>query len=246
MPDFAHMNRISKCAAIRSVFENLMNLSPFKTVSSIDLAINNPRFGILYFYKDTPAEWMSACQKIRGTSPQRMYDQILFSLSKFPPFQSPSTIHVPTWIAKNCKRLLLFHHFSYRSLHATQRYRHVAINWEMAKALTIWQMMSTPRSPKYDPACDQCRKKKTRCGREHPSCNNCQRTGLICDFSERGKRPSQGRLMFVKLALNLIFFCQKLPGQALPMPILCCAHASQKLCPVLMLTRVLPNLVSEA
>lgn len=56
MPDFAHMNRISKCAAIRSVFENLMNLSPFKTVSSIDLAINNPRFGILYFYKDTPAE----------------------------------------------------------------------------------------------------------------------------------------------------------------------------------------------
>lgn len=53
---FAHMNRISKCVAIHPVFENLMSLSPSMTVSSIDLAINNPILGYFILYKDTPAE----------------------------------------------------------------------------------------------------------------------------------------------------------------------------------------------
>lgn len=49
----------------------------------------------------------------------------------------------------------------------------------------------------YDPACDQCRLKKIRCGREQPKCHNCQRSGVPCGFSERGKRSSQSRLVFV-------------------------------------------------
>ena len=40
-------------------------------------------------------------------------------------------------------------------------------------------------------ACDQCRIKKTRCGRERPHCFNCRRLGQNCEWSGQGKRLSQ-------------------------------------------------------
>ncbi|PGH16701.1 hypothetical protein AJ79_01574 [Helicocarpus griseus UAMH5409] len=45
----------------------------------------------------------------------------------------------------------------------------------------------------HDPACDSCRLKKIRCGRERPQCINCERNGLECAFSGRGKRPNQNQ-----------------------------------------------------
>ncbi|KAL0942746.1 C6 transcription factor [Colletotrichum truncatum] len=40
-------------------------------------------------------------------------------------------------------------------------------------------------------ACDQCRIKKIRCGKERPNCSNCNRMNLDCNWSGQGKKPNQ-------------------------------------------------------
>ena len=40
-------------------------------------------------------------------------------------------------------------------------------------------------------ACDQCRVKKIRCGKERPNCSNCIRMNLDCNWSGHGKKPNQ-------------------------------------------------------
>ncbi|KAK1961595.1 hypothetical protein LY78DRAFT_750130 [Colletotrichum sublineola] len=40
-------------------------------------------------------------------------------------------------------------------------------------------------------ACDQCRLKKIRCGKERPNCSNCERMNLDCNWSGQGKKPNQ-------------------------------------------------------
>lgn len=49
----------------------------------------------------------------------------------------------------------------------------------------------------HDPACDHCRAKKVRCDRDEPKCGACRRDGIACDFSDRGKRINQTKLLYV-------------------------------------------------
>ncbi|KAF2098709.1 hypothetical protein NA57DRAFT_56355 [Rhizodiscina lignyota] len=51
----------------------------------------------------------------------------------------------------------------------------------------------------HNPACDSCRVKKIRCGRERPLCLNCKRNRLQCTFSDRGKRPNQNQKVIENL-----------------------------------------------
>ncbi|KAI5919229.1 fungal-specific transcription factor domain-containing protein [Camillea tinctor] len=51
--------------------------------------------------------------------------------------------------------------------------------------------------------CWPCKSRKIKCGEEHPSCLNCQRTGETCDYSirlnwegRRGRRPEAGLIDF--------------------------------------------------
>ncbi|KAI0104839.1 hypothetical protein GGR51DRAFT_560837 [Nemania sp. FL0031] len=39
--------------------------------------------------------------------------------------------------------------------------------------------------------CDPCRQRKIRCGRERPSCSNCEKAGRDCCWFGNGKKPSQ-------------------------------------------------------
>ncbi|KAF8461998.1 fungal-specific transcription factor domain-containing protein [Kalaharituber pfeilii] len=48
-----------------------------------------------------------------------------------------------------------------------------------------------PLHPGRNPACDLCREKKVRCGREKPSCHNCKIWKVACKYSERVKRDSE-------------------------------------------------------
>ncbi|EAW13630.1 Zn(II)2Cys6 transcription factor domain-containing protein [Aspergillus clavatus NRRL 1] len=43
--------------------------------------------------------------------------------------------------------------------------------------------------------CDQCRVRKIRCSREKPSCRNCGRLGLQCEWSGQGKKCNQTTLL---------------------------------------------------
>ena len=49
----------------------------------------------------------------------------------------------------------------------------------------------------HDPACDHCRAKKIRCDRDEPKCGACRRDDTACDFSDRGKRINQTKLLYV-------------------------------------------------
>ncbi|RPA96270.1 hypothetical protein L873DRAFT_1811696 [Choiromyces venosus 120613-1] len=42
-----------------------------------------------------------------------------------------------------------------------------------------------------NPACDLCREKKVRCGREKPTCQNCRSWKTACTYSERQKRDNE-------------------------------------------------------
>ncbi|CAZ81579.1 unnamed protein product [Tuber melanosporum] len=42
-----------------------------------------------------------------------------------------------------------------------------------------------------NPACDLCREKKVRCGREKPTCQNCRSWRTACTYSERQKRDNE-------------------------------------------------------
>ncbi|KAJ9386807.1 transcriptional regulator family: Fungal Specific TF [Paecilomyces variotii] len=43
--------------------------------------------------------------------------------------------------------------------------------------------------------CDQCRSRKIRCSREKPSCRNCTRLGIQCEWSGQGKKRNQTTLL---------------------------------------------------
>ncbi|RAL01977.1 Zn(II)2Cys6 transcription factor [Aspergillus ibericus CBS 121593] len=39
-----------------------------------------------------------------------------------------------------------------------------------------------------EPACDECRIRKVRCDRELPVCSSCRKSGLTCQYTQKGKR----------------------------------------------------------
>ncbi|PYI12190.1 hypothetical protein BO78DRAFT_425429 [Aspergillus sclerotiicarbonarius CBS 121057] len=39
-----------------------------------------------------------------------------------------------------------------------------------------------------EPACDECRIRKVKCDRESPLCSSCHKSGLICQYTQKGKR----------------------------------------------------------
>ncbi|KAL8335895.1 hypothetical protein RB598_009872 [Gaeumannomyces tritici] len=49
-------------------------------------------------------------------------------------------------------------------------------------------------------ACDQCRIKKIRCGKERPQCSNCSRLAMYCEWSGYGKKPNQTVLLHQSIA----------------------------------------------
>lgn len=66
---------------------------------------------------------------------------------------------------------------------------------ELPRFLIMTEQASPAAFTTHDPACERCRAKKIRCGRERPTCNNCRRDGVICDFSNRAKRMNYNKLL---------------------------------------------------
>ena len=52
-------------------------------------------------------------------------------------------------------------------------------------------------------ACDVCRDRKVKCGREHPTCNRCAKVGNMCRYSSRSKPVStKPNLSHLLMTLN--------------------------------------------
>lgn len=60
--------------------------------------------------------------------------------------------------------------------------------------------------------CDQCRARKIRCSREKPSCRNCGRLGLQCEWSGQGKKCNQTTLLYVLRHYFTTMYAFVVPG----------------------------------
>ena len=50
-----------------------------------------------------------------------------------------------------------------------------------------------------EPACDECRIRKVRCDRESPLCSSCRKSGLICQYTQKGKRINHTKKLSVSM-----------------------------------------------
>ena len=51
-----------------------------------------------------------------------------------------------------------------------------------------------------EPACDECRIRKVRCDRESPLCSSCRKSGLICQYTQKGKRINHTKKLSVSMS----------------------------------------------